>query len=174
MKFVIKKSSEKLGAIVADINLKKLRARISTGYVVNLSDWDSDKEKVNNKAVNALLINKYLNLHRAKIDEYLAQATISNSDVSLENLKIAINSILHPDKPFKIKEAIIPEITTNLFFETFRNWIEKRKSSGKYSFSRIKRYNSIFNILVNFKSILVKKLLSTVWIKVSKKIFNLS
>lgn len=153
MFFYLRKKLQNLAAIYLDVRIANLRVRASSGFIINKDDWDEKNQKVLSKVPNALKINRDLALFKSKIDVYVAEQHSLRVLPTQEEMKLAIDAIIHPDKKMKYISHKIKKNSPSNFFGTFENWIEKRKSSNLYSESRIKRYTVVYNHLKAYEAI---------------------
>lgn len=153
MKFYLIFPNKEESSIFADISLKKIRYRVTTGLIIPTKAWNEKSQKVTNKESFYLKYNNQLAKIRAQIDDLIADFKISRQMISKVEFEAEIDKII---KPLKIIEQeanpIDNESISLTFISAFDLFIEDRIQSGAFAPVTIGKYKTVKKHLVNFSN----------------------
>jgi integrase len=148
LRFALKTpNKEGQSAIQIDFSLGTSRIRISTGYKVNPTYWDSDKQRVKNvlKAVNKDEINRELNELETFINDSISELRKEKSNLTKKDIQTII-------KNFKVVEEKEQPKTLIEYFKLFIKFKEETLPTNRGNRNQtVEAYKQALKFLMLFQ-----------------------
>ena len=135
------------------VNFASKRIEFTTGYRIDATKWDADKQRVKNGCSNKLKqsaseINASLLEYYTKIQSIFKRFEVEEAMPTPEQIKEAFNALHKPasEEP-KTKEKVLPCD----FFQVFDDFVEDCGRQNDWTDSTYEKFAAVKNHLINFR-----------------------
>lgn len=135
------------------VNFASKRIEFTTGYRIDASKWDTDKQRVKNGCSNKLKqsaseINASLLEYYTEIQSIFKRFEVEDVMPTPEQIKKAFNALHKPvsEEPKPKKEALPCD-----FFQVFDNFVEDCGRQNNWTDSTFEKFAAVKNHLTNFR-----------------------
>ena len=153
-------SRKKDGALITEnvpirmrVNFASKRIEFTTGYRIDATKWDADKQRVKNSCSNKLKqsaseINASLLEYYTEIQSIFKRFEVEDVMPTLEQIKEAFNALHKPvsEEPKPKKEALPCD-----FFQVFDDFVEDCGRQNNWTDSTFEKFAAVKNHLTNFR-----------------------
>ncbi len=127
------------------------RIELTTGYRIDVSKWDSTKERVKNGTTNKLgqsasEINSDLLRYYTEMQEVFKEFEVQNTMPTMDDVKEAFNLRLNPIKENELKS----EKPTVSFEEAFNKFVKECGKQNNWTNSTYEKFSAVKNHLKSF------------------------
>ena len=134
------------------VNFASKRIEFTTGYRIDATKWDADKQRVKNSCSNKLKqsaseINASLLEYYTEIHSIFKRFEVEDIMPTPEQIKEAFNALHKPvsDEPKPKKEALLCD-----FFQVFDDFVEDCGRQNNWTDSTFEKFAAVKNHLTNF------------------------
>ena len=135
------------------VNFASKRIEFTTGYRIDATKWDADKQRVKNGCSNKLKqsaseINASLLEYYTEIHSIFKRFEVEDIMPTPEQIKEAFNALHKPvsDEPKPKKEALLCD-----FFQVFDDFVEDCGRQSNWTDSTFEKFAAVKNHLTNFR-----------------------
>ena len=135
------------------VNFASKRIEFTTGYRIDATKWDADKQRVKNGCSNKLKqsaseINASLLEYYTEIQAIFKKFEVEEAMPTPEQIKEAFNALHKPvsDEPKPKKEALLCD-----FFQVFDDFVEDCGRQNDWTDSTYEKFAAVKNHLTNFR-----------------------
>ena len=133
------------------VNFASKRIEFTTGYRIDATKWDSDKQRVRNCCTNKLKqsaseINASLLGYYTEVQEIFKKFEVEEIMPTPEQIKEAFNELHKPIEEVKQRKS-----TPNAFYKVFDDFVEDCGRQNNWTDSTFEKFAAVKNHLTNFR-----------------------